>query len=967
MGWNIISQPHLPIMPLLCDLADADWIPFNEQELQNAINQNIPYLRGIGFALIDIEWGYGAKFSLISKPEYHDGTAQQNPLQGEAFISITPSPDGTFMTLMVDLARTQSNPNIHPKLIQIATCELMPLFLNSLQQVQNRYVAPSQAIQQMVVMDSSLMIQFSPLTEITPEPAPEIVMNYDTSCLPSVDPTPTPPPLEGGMGLITIPPLEGEIGLLDTPIESNITLSQANDLSWGTLIPCNPGDQGWCAMLQVSDVFTYIDYNDINSPELVSINRTNQGIIEFKHELLASMTTPSNPSWGKVDNTENPNHYRLAFLCTVAISGTSYQNIPCYWDSNTRDYHFYQTTPSVNTQISPDGLKIAYSSSYEPNIIYIWNLETNVHTPIDLQSGTIAGFRWSDSNIFYYIALAGPTSYYILYSYNLATGAKISSGLDIPNLKPYIFDVHLGRLLFWSEYIGNPSHQRNSLNFFPPLDQISYSSGAYSIYWSPRSDTDNLAIIIDYQLNQSTNIIEGCIILDNYAVLDVDTGNEIICKNMGLGYSDWASGIDLSVFTSPATEQFTCLNPDPNATTADKINLCISELAGYGIIAYADGLPTTLPYACATWVLGSQYSQPWKLEELQQILMGVQDTAKAFYMVEYGIYASSAEAQNLTGSTDGEKAIFKNVIKPVPLCNSAPLEGFYILRVNSSFKYKPVDPQNPNEERDDCEGSSFEACTSNANHTIAFYETFYREIDGENELAKHDLIKYIFVHELGHRFNNQTDANSLDIDTSLKNVYLDNTGQTTIRDCNKLIVMGQDGPDSWTRGARGWGDVVEPNVLPSEPGMKFQQHPLFEDFKGTDEVDEATADMFLNWVYRRITDKWSNPINDSACGVPSFNSSDWSPSPETPETSPDRAWEILEARLDWEGFRNIAPDWDNGAYNYDVTIYDFDRDFNTPGEPVLVDRASLSGNARYWWMDNVMRAIFSLDMNSSWR
>ena len=73
------------------------------------------------------------------------------------------------------------------------------------------------------------MMRFSPPTEITPEPTPEFVLNYDASCLPSV----TAPEniIESGNGeslnLVTIPPLEGEFSLLETGImqesQSNIT------------------------------------------------------------------------------------------------------------------------------------------------------------------------------------------------------------------------------------------------------------------------------------------------------------------------------------------------------------------------------------------------------------------------------------------------------------------------------------------------------------------------------------------------------------------------------------------------------------------------------------------------------------------------------------------------------------------------------------------------------------------------
>gem|GEM_PF-1508424 len=71
------------------------------------------------------------------------------------------------------------------------------------------------------------MMRFTPLIETTPEPVPEVILTYDTSCLPPAipapEPTPIPPQDENeGLSLITIPPLEGEfleleIGELNEP------------------------------------------------------------------------------------------------------------------------------------------------------------------------------------------------------------------------------------------------------------------------------------------------------------------------------------------------------------------------------------------------------------------------------------------------------------------------------------------------------------------------------------------------------------------------------------------------------------------------------------------------------------------------------------------------------------------------------------------------------------------------------
>jgi hypothetical protein len=80
---------------------------------------------------------------------------------------------------------------------------------------------------------------------------------------------------------------------------------------------------------------------------------------------------------------------------------------------------------------------------------------------------------------------------------------------------------------------------------------------------------------------------------------------------------------------------------------------------------------------------------------------------------------------------------------------------------------------------------------------------------------------------------------------------------------------------------------------------RFQQNPTHEGQPG---ALETGADMFLNWVYRRTTDL--APAGDP-CNYPLTG--------------------------EWEGFQNI-------------TVNE---------EPDL----QLSGNVRYWWMDQEMQQI----------
>jgi hypothetical protein len=99
---------------------------------------------------------------------------------------------------------------------------------------------------------------------------------------------------------------------------------------------------------------------------------------------------------------------------------------------------------------------------------------------------------------------------------------------------------------------------------------------------------------------------------------------------------------------------------------------------------------------------------------------------------------------------------------------------------------------------------------------------------------------------------------------------------------------------TWSRGLAGWGTYSKEG---QENLSLFQQNPA-------NILIEATADMFLNWVYRRITDSPDGPVGDP-CMYP------------------------LDGN--WQGFKNIDI---NG--NVDL---------------------QLSGNVRYWWMDQEIGKI----------
>ena len=845
VGENVVYTPHLTVMPILCDLSDADWIPFSEQDLQAIINQNIPSLRGIGFALIDIQWGSGVKFDLISTGAY-------GGITGEAFISILPSPDGQLMTLMLDTSRLPAD----PYLSQIVTCELMPLFLNSLQGVQNRHVAPSQDIFQMVVMDSSLMMRFTPLIETTPEPAPEVILTYDTSCLPPAIPTPEPTPIppqdeNEGLNLITIPPLEDEfLEVIAPPIENNVMLSQTTLLEIASY-SCEPNTGGWCDMLQIGNVFTYVGYN-----QLFSIHRTITGIIEFEHILPSDISYPHNPSWGIVNSLER--HYRLAFDCTV--NSPQYHNISCYWDSKTDIYYYKPQLDSGSSQISPDGSKIARLTNAS---IHIWDLQTQTYAPLLLINETgFINVKWSDANNLYFTAYSDTDTTPEILSFNVSDNT-IAVVLEIPNLVKYIFDVHLENLIYWSYDDSNQiisyilTYSGTGSWSFPSL---------HPVQLSPHNNTQ---FIISPP--EEVGSFNSCVDLYDTTTMII---SRIDCLYMGYGM-DWVSGIDL---TQPQVVTDKCLDMLQNPTPQD----CINELALYGISADASGLTSA-------WASQASFARAWTLGELQEILIGVEKVADAFHLLTHEI---TNPQQSYEYNKEEAKAVFRLIIG-----------DFFVLRVNNALNngvwtYFKVqgDAQN-----DSCDGTRIASCTSNIAQAITFYDTISLGVT-----------QYTMVHELGHRFNVRSDGgngrtpNSLygrmQSETLCEGIVTENGNVTDwCHPDNSPVVFGKskvrlrtdndrveatengwspqliDGiyyADDWRRGDRGWGSG--PGTPANEEVnlviTNYQQHSFHIDDWGTPitttyaqtqeeiddiqlrerEVDEASADMFLNWVYKKL-------------------------------------------------------------------------------------------------------------------
>lgn len=133
---------------------------------------------------------------------------------------------------------------------------------------------------------------------------------------------------------------------------------------------------------------------------------------------------------------------------------------------------------------------------------------------------------------------------------------------------------------------------------------------------------------------------------------------------------------------------------------------------------------------------------------------------------------------------------------------------------------------------------------------------------------------YLFIHEMGHIFDSKSGLKT----------YMDSG--VVIGDCSRVRVMGgfddpTDITTSWTRGERGWGSGPARNGLSTTRMVtEFQQNATLLEFQrvvGTFEnqaliangiatpslsgdtpgargvrIEEAAADMFLNWVYRRL-------------------------------------------------------------------------------------------------------------------
>lgn len=324
--------------------------------------------------------------------------------------------------------------------------------------------------------------------------------------------------------------------------------------------------------------------------------------------------------------------------------------------------------------------------------------------------------------------------------------------------------------------------------------------------------------------------------------------------------------------TVPTSTPTATSSPTPGTS----INSIIQDLATYGITVYAGGVGSN-----------RTNGQAWTLVELQEVQEAVRDVARAFSLLRYN---------QDSGTSTVARNLFRNVMKQT--ATGANLE---ILRVTNSFQFGNNDP---------CDaGTADEGCTSNGNTAIALY--------GDFALGGITNANYTIVHEIGHRFDNQSGTNNVE---GLSGRMDDGT---VITDCTNYVpntsyglrVMGtlfsDPQPNDWKRGSRGWGthgsSIFQQNILEIVDSSVSPPNTTDE----TLEVGEAAADMFLNWVYRRLTD---GPIQ-----------------PDGPNE--DKRCSTHNEIGIWSGFRNIKAD---GTFD-----------------------STLPGNARYWWMEEQLGLIFS--------
>ncbi len=248
-------------------------------------------------------------------------------------------------------------------------------------------------------------------------------------------------------------------------------------------------------------------------------------------------------------------------------------------------------------------------------------------------------------------------------------------------------------------------------------------------------------------------------------------------------------------------------------------------LLRYGVTVYKNGLNSSDPDYI-------HHHQAWTFQELSNVLLGLQYTTRGLFALKY-----PTQDQNQV-LDDQMQSLFRNVMGPIE-----------IRRVKDGYTFAGSP----------CNGAADKACTDVANQFIAFYGNV-------------NVTQYTLAHELGHWFNNRS---AMGGGTSLYN----RMQSATVNDSINQLVFGQQ-VDDWVRGKRGWGSgpastyddfgVLIPPLIITD----FQQDSFTVldsnfptgDPKRVREIDEATADMFLNCMYAVATSRERGFLNISWLG-----------------------------------------------------------------------------------------------------
>ncbi|MDX2162951.1 MAG: hypothetical protein SF162_16665 [bacterium] len=306
-------------------------------------------------------------------------------------------------------------------------------------------------------------------------------------------------------------------------------------------------------------------------------------------------------------------------------------------------------------------------------------------------------------------------------------------------------------------------------------------------------------------------------------------GRLYVSVNDGVSFSDNTGSFNL-VITQDATA----------------IDNLIIEIGRYNVTVYKDGLAATDP----------NYAQrrAWTFAELTQVLFGLQFTARALYERKYpGSTASTAY--------DQMQSLFRRV-----------MNTFQIRRVQNGYIVAA---------NDECNGTTNQGCTSNGQGAIVLYGDV-------------NVTQYTIVHELGHYFNNRSATSG---GTSL---FARMESASESENTNGLV-FGVLDSNFWRRGARGWGSgpasvyTDEGILTPPARLTNFQQNSYTANIAPVGDerrirmVDEATADMFLNWVYAVATSRAQGFLNVSwlanvpaSCTTAQANTAAGCPDPSNP-------------------------------------------------------------------------------------